>query len=116
LSQVIPVTLALLALAAASSKAENSPIQMTASAETFAFTPSKISARVGEPVTIDVSSTEGVHGLMSPELGIEMTLIRPNHPVTVAFTPKKPGTYFVHCANVCGLGHAGMAFTVDVQP
>jgi heme/copper-type cytochrome/quinol oxidase subunit 2 len=96
--------------------ADDSVLEITASAETFAFSPAKIVAHVGQRETIQLTSSEGTHGISSPELGIGTTLIRPRHPATVTFTPTKPGEYVVHCAYVCGTGHAGMAFTVDVQP
>jgi heme/copper-type cytochrome/quinol oxidase subunit 2 len=98
------------------STADDSFITMTASDDTFAFAPNEVVAHVGQQETIELRSTGGVHGVASPELGIDPTLIRPNHAVSVSFTPKEPGQYVVHCANVCGIGHKGMAFTVRVEP
>jgi heme/copper-type cytochrome/quinol oxidase subunit 2 len=98
------------------STADDSFVAMKATDETFSFSPDKIVARVGQQETIQLTSTGGVHGVASPELGIDTTLIRPNHPVAVTFTPKEPGQYVVHCANVCGIGHKGMAFVVQVEP
>ncbi len=91
-------------------------VAMTASDETFTFSPNRITAHVGQQETLQVTSTGGVHGIASRELDIETTLVRPDHPVTVNFTPQRPGEYVVHCANVCGIGHKGMAFTVSVEP
>ena len=98
------------------STANDSFVAMAASDETFSFSPNEIVAHVGQQETIQLSSTGGVHGVASAELGIDTTLIRPNHPVAITFTPKEPGRYVVHCANICGVGHAGMAFTVQVEP
>ncbi len=98
------------------STADDSFVSMAASDETFSFSPTEIVAHVGQLETIQLTSTGGVHGVASAELGIDTTLIRPNHPVAVSFTPKTPGRFIVHCANVCGIGHAGMAFTVKVEP
>jgi len=92
--------------------ASDSTVDMTASDETFAFSPDKVVARVGQLETIELKSAGGVHGVVSPDFGIETTLVRPDHPVKLAFTPKAPGAYVVHCASVCGVGHYGMAFTV----
>jgi len=100
----------------ATSVADEPPIAIAASDETFAFTPSTVMVHAGQPVTLALHSSSGVHGVASAELGITTTLIRPNHPVNVTFTPAKVGTYIVHCAQVCGIGHAGMAFTVQVAP
>jgi heme/copper-type cytochrome/quinol oxidase subunit 2 len=98
------------------STADDSFVSMKASDDTFSFSPDEIVAHVGQQETIGLSSTGGVHGVASAELGIDTTLIRPNHTVTVSFTPKEPGRYVVHCANVCGIGHKGMAFTIQVEP
>jgi heme/copper-type cytochrome/quinol oxidase subunit 2 len=38
----------------------------------------------------------------------------PNKFVTVTFTPKKAGTYTLHCAIVCGAGHDDMVLVVKV--
>jgi heme/copper-type cytochrome/quinol oxidase subunit 2 len=97
------------------STADDSFVTMTATDETFSFSPSEIVAHVGELETIQLTSAGGVHGVASPELGIDTTLIRPKHPVEVTFTPRQAGQYVVHCANVCGIGHKGMAFVVRVE-
>jgi len=34
--------------------------------------------------------------------------------VEVTFTPKKAGTYVLHCMVFCGSGHADMALTIEV--
>jgi cytochrome c oxidase subunit II len=118
-TRFLPLSLLVVSLTlacSAASGADDSVVKMTASAETFAFSPDKVVAHVGQRETIELTSAEWTHGISSPELGIDTTLIRARHPVTVTFTPTKPGEYVVHCAYVCGSGHAGMAFTVDVQP
>jgi len=38
----------------------------------------------------------------------------PGTPVDVTVTPKKAGTYILHCAIMCGAGHPNMALTVRV--
>jgi len=110
------IAFALTALTPVASGADDSVVDMTASADTFTFSPDKIVAHVGQLETIDVKSIAGEHGIGSAELGIDTQLIRPNRTTTVSFTPAKAGTYVVHCAYVCGIGHAGMAFSVDVEP
>ncbi len=88
------------------------PIAIVAS--NFTFTPLKIEAHVGEPTTLHLTSAGGVHGIASSELGIPSTTIAPGSPVDVTFTPKKAGTYAVHCSVVCGAGHEAMVLTVNV--
>jgi len=86
------------------------------SASNWKFTPSVIETHVGETVMLRLKSMEGVHGIVSDGLGISKTIILPGRSVGVVFTPKKAGTYQVHCAIPCGEGHENMFFTVKVDP
>lgn len=80
------------------------------------FTPATITIPVGEPTTLRLTTTSGVHGIKSDDLGIPMTTIPNGKVVEVTFTPKKAGTYVLHCQIFCGPGHADMALTVVVTP
>ena len=79
------------------------------------FTPATVVAHVGEETTLRLKSSEGVHGIESEALGIPKTVLPPDKVVEVTFTPKKAGTYDVHCAIMCGEGHEKMALVVKVQ-
>ncbi len=85
-------------------------------ASNWKFTPAKITIPVNQPTTLRLTSSSGVHGLESSDLGIAKTTISPSGFQLVTFTPTKPGTYVLHCAVVCGPGHADMALTVVVTP
>jgi cytochrome c oxidase subunit II len=85
-------------------------------ASNWKFTPSTIELHVGETTTLRLTSSDGVHGLQSDDLGIAQTTIAPDKFVTVMVTPKKAGKYIIHCSIVCGAGHADMALTVNVVP
>ena len=78
------------------------------------FTPSTITVPVGVPTTLRLTTTSGVHGIKSDDLGIPMTTIPNGKVVEVTFTPKKAGTYVLHCQIFCGPGHADMALTIVV--
>lgn len=80
------------------------------------FTPDTITIPVGEPTTLRLTTTSGVHGIKSDDLGIPMTTIPNGKVVEVTFTPKKAGTYVLHCQIFCGPGHPDMALTVVVTP
>lgn len=82
--------------------------------ENWKFTPAKITVPVGQPTTLRLASTSGVHGIQSDDLGIPLTTIANGKVVEVTFTPKKAGTYVLHCMIVCGPGHADMALTIVV--
>jgi cytochrome c oxidase subunit 2 len=78
------------------------------------FTPATITIPVGEPTTLRLTTTSGVHGIQSDDLGIPLTTIPNGKIVEVTFTPKKTGTYVLHCQIVCGPGHPNMALTIVV--
>jgi len=82
----------------------------------WSFTPATIEARVGEPTALRFTSTEGVHGVESTQIGLAKTMIVPGKASEVSFTPKTAGTFAVHCAIVCGAGHEKMVMTVKVSP
>jgi cytochrome c oxidase subunit 2 len=85
-------------------------------ASNWKFTPNKIELHVGETTTLRMTSSEGVHGLQSADLSIPATMIPPGSFVSVNVTPKKRGTYVLHCSIVCGAGHPNMTLTVNVLP
>jgi cytochrome c oxidase subunit II len=84
-------------------------------ASNWKFTPNSITLHMGETSTLRFTSSGGVHGVKSEELGIPMTTITPGNFVTVEVTPKKAGTYVLPCQIMCGAGHADMKLTVVVQ-
>ena len=87
---------------------------ITIVASNWKFTPGTITVHVNRPTTLRFTSTMGVHGVYSSQLGIANTVIQPHKFATVTFTPKKKGTYVLHCAVYCGPGHAGMTLTIKV--
>ena len=94
--------------------AANPTINVVAS--NFKFTPGTITLHVGQTTTLRLTSSEGVHGLQSDDLGIPMTAIQPGSVKTIQVTAKKAGKYVLHCAIMCGAGHANMTLTVNVVP
>lgn len=89
--------------------------ELTLEASNWQFSPKVVEAHVGVPVTLHITSKEGMHGISSDELGISNTMLPPGKTVTVTFTPTKAGTYVVHCSLPCGPGHGDMSFTVKVE-
>jgi cytochrome c oxidase subunit 2 len=85
-------------------------------ASNWAFTPSTITLYVGEPRELRLTSSAGVHGIESKQLGIPPTTIVPGRWTSVNVTPEKAGTYVLHCAVLCGAGHQKMTLTVKVVP
>ena len=83
-------------------------------ASNWKFTPSTIQLHVGQTTTLRLSSTQGVHGIESADLGIAQTTIQPGSVKSIEVTPKKTGQYVLHCAVFCGAGHANMTLTINV--
>ncbi len=79
------------------------------------FSPATIVMHTGQTTTLHFSRTQGVHGIASSELGIPNTILAPGKDVDIAVTPKKAGTYVIHCLLVCGSDHDNMTLTVRVE-
>ena len=65
----------------------------------------------GQPVSIELTASDVIHGFWVPRLGGKMDAIpgRTNH---VVYTADEPGIYHGQCAEYCGIGHAAMHFQV----
>jgi cytochrome c oxidase subunit 2 len=112
---LLPLALVVGVVAAAAQLALAHPtIDIVAS--NWKFTPATITVPVNEPTKLRVTSSSGVHGLESAELGIPKTTITPGNFQIITFTPTKAGTYVLHCAVVCGPGHGDMTLTIVVTP
>jgi cytochrome c oxidase subunit 2 len=107
-------TAAFLGLSTIAQSAAHPTIDIVAS--NWKFTPNAIQLHAGQETTLRLTSTDGVHGLQSDDLGIPMTMITPGSAKTVTVTAKKAGKYVLHCAIMCGAGHPNMTLTVDVVP
>lgn len=80
----------------------------------YSFEPETITVHEGEPVTLVLTSKDVTHGIADADLGIANTVILKGKKSTVTFTPKKLGTFKVHCSVFCGIGHGNMVLTVKV--
>ncbi len=98
-------------LAVADAKA---PRTIEVKAYRYSFEPETITVHEGEPVKLVLTSKDVTHGIADADLGIPNTVIFKGKTSTVTFTPKKLGTYKVHCSVFCGVGHANMMLTVKV--
>ena len=83
------------------------------SAKKFAFSPSAITLKKGEPVILRLTSADRVHGFMSRPLKID-TDIAAGKTTDVAVTPDYAGNFTVICDHYCGTGHGNMKMKVAV--
>lgn len=78
------------------------------------FTPDLIVLKKGQPVTLQLTSTDRIHGLAIRALKID-TDIRPGQSTEITVTPQVAGTFKGFCDHYCGLGHGNMKMTVVVE-
>ena len=88
------------------------------------FTPAEIHVKAGSTVTLDwwtedaaMHLQNGVHTMISPELGLNESLPAQGRRAVAWTVPNKPGTYDVWCDSCCG-GKANpqMHGTIVVEP
>ena len=80
-------------------------IQMTA--RRFAYEPSEIALKAGEPVVVEIRSIDFIHGMNVPDLAMRLDLV-PGRVNRLEFTPAAPGVIDFVCDNFCGDGHEEM--------
>jgi cytochrome c oxidase subunit 2 len=99
--------------AAASLQAQGEPKHIEITAGRFAFSPSEITLKKGEPVVLTLKSTDVAHGLRFRDLHVDMN-VKAGSSTEVRFTPDKAGDFVGHCSVFCGSGHAQMALKLHV--
>jgi cytochrome c oxidase subunit 2 len=88
------------------------------------FTPSEIRVKAGSTVKLDwwtqdasVHLQDGVHTMVSPDLGLDEALPAESSRVVSWTVPDKPGTYDVYCDSCCGgKGNPQMHGKIVVEP
>src|SRR5215208_4313341 len=101
-AQRFVVAAALLGSAGAARSQE--PRVVTIEAKKFAFTPSEVRLKKGEPVTIRISSGDVTHGMFQKALGIDAE-IGAGKTTEVTLTPQATGRFTAICDHFCGAGH-----------
>lgn len=74
----------------------------------------EIHVPVGEPVKVELQSTDVIHSLWVPSLAGKRDLI-PGRPSTLTIVADRPGVYRGQCAEFCGYQHAHMAIMVVAE-
>ena len=94
--------------------AAETPNEIKVLAMKFDFTPETIKVKVGQPVTLVLTSMDRIHGFKMPEFGIRTDII-PDQETRVTITPQKTGTFAFFCDVFCGDGHEEMGGTLIVE-
>lgn len=83
-------------------------------ARRFKFTPSQITVKRGEVVTLAFSSADFIHGFNLPDMGIRADLM-PGRVTKVRLQPTQAGIFPFLCDNFCGDGHEEMGGNLIVE-
>lgn len=92
------------ALAAATQPSER-VVRITASK--FRYDPPKVTLKRGEPVVLELTTSDRSHGFKLPELGIDVK-IEPGETGMVRVRPETAGTFSFVCDVFCGSSHEEM--------
>jgi cytochrome c oxidase subunit 2 len=90
------------------------PRTIAIAAKRFEFSPSTITLKKGETVTLVVTSEDVTHGLFLRPLKIDLDLPA-GESQSVTVTPQEAGTFTAICHHFCGSGHGGMKLKVVVE-
>ncbi|HLW59326.1 MAG TPA: cytochrome c oxidase subunit II [bacterium] len=69
---------------------------------------------VDRPVEVRIRSIDVIHSFFLPNFRVKQDAV-PGRTVDIWFTPDKPGSYQIACAQLCGVGHYTMRGNVTVQ-
>ncbi len=83
-------------------------------ASNWAFTPSTVTAKKGEKVSIVLTSVSGNHGFTIRELGIDEQ-VNEGETKTVLLPTENAGTFEFFCSVPCGEGHQDMKGTLVIE-
>jgi cytochrome c oxidase subunit 2 len=96
-----------------SAPAADGPKRIEVAAKRFAYTPSEITLKKGEPVVLVLRSDDVAHGIKFKELGLDTEMHR-GAIAELAFTPMQTGDFVGRCSRFCGAGHGSMTLTLHV--
>ncbi len=78
------------------------------------WSPDIISARVGEPLTLRLTSDDVVHGFVVGKTDWPAIEIQPGEMTEITLTFDQPGTYTFYCTRWCGPNHWRMRGKIEV--
>jgi cytochrome c oxidase subunit II len=84
-------------------------------AERYDYEPEHIILKRGEPVTLELTAEDRMHGFHVKALGVRADVL-PGQSVRIHVVPDKVGTFPFNCDVFCGSGHADMSGTITVTP
>ena len=101
------------ALGAAHLAAET-PAEIRISAKKFEFHPSRVTAKVGHPLVLVLTSEDRIHGFKMPDFGVRTDIV-PGQETRMTLLPTKAGSFAFLCDVFCGDGHEDMDGTLVIE-
>jgi cytochrome c oxidase subunit II len=113
----LPIALAALVVAFAplppASHVQPSARTIRVEASQFSYSPSVISVNPGDTVTIQLISTDVVHGFYVDGYGVSVQA-DPGQTATLTFVANQPGSFRIRCNVTCGAMHPFMIGKLNV--
>lgn len=97
----------------AGARAQAAPQRIEITAQRFAFSPSEITVKKGQPVVLVLKSADVAHGIRFRDLNVSVR-VKAGGTAQVEFTPTATGDFVGHCYVFCGSGHGRMKITLHV--
>lgn len=94
--------------------AADTPAEIRIGVKKFEFHPDKVTARVGRPVILVLTSEDRIHGFKMPDLGLRTDIV-PSQETRLTINPDRPGRFVFLCDVFCGDGHDDMEGTLIVE-
>ncbi len=91
-----------------------SVVALRIGAKKFEFHPDKVTAKLGQPIVLVLTSEDRLHGFKMPDLGIRADIV-PGQETRVPLTPGKIGSFAFLCDVFCGDGHEDMEGVLVVE-
>jgi cytochrome c oxidase subunit 2 len=83
-------------------------------AQRFRYSPNEIVLKKGQPVVLEFTALDFVHGFKIPDLNMRADL-PPGKVTRIRITPDKVGIYDFLCDNFCGDNHEEMSGRIVVK-
>jgi mono/diheme cytochrome c family protein len=115
LSRILIVTGTLLAVGVPLFFWTRTPLVHARMADTGGWSPEVIKANVGEPLHLNLTSDDVIHGFAVGQLDMEAVDVEPGKVTDVTLMFDKPGIYTFFCTRWCGLNHWRMRGTIEVS-
>ena len=114
ISRLLIITGILLTIGAPLYLWKSTPLIHAQMSEEGGWTPDTIKAEVGEPLHLQFTSDDVMHGFAVGQLDMESVDIEPGKVADVTLTFEKPGIYTFFCTRWCGVNHWRMRGTIEV--